>query len=70
VNEVNHQYLVSPGVINTRPDSNGNSWDASSYERDKEIERIADEGEMSYADAFKTFGKIYESYDPDLSDHL
>lgn len=70
VETVNHQYLVSPGVINTKPDSNGTSWDAASYERDKEIERIANEGEMTYADAFKTFGKMYESYDPDLSGHL
>lgn len=61
---------VASGPINTPKDQIGNSWDAASYERDKEIQRIADEEGLNYGDAYKEFGRRYEIYEPDLSEYL
>lgn len=61
---------ISPQVINTPRDAQGNSWDASSYEIDKEIENIAYEEDVDYATAYRIFGARYDTYEPDLGDYI
>ena len=61
---------IAPKTVNTQRDAQGTSWDANSYEIDREIENIAYEEDVDYATAYRIFGSRYESYDPDLSDYM
>lgn len=64
------EVMVAPQVINTPRDAQGNSWDAASYEIDREIENIAHEEGVDYATAYRMLGQRYETYEPDLSEYL
>ena len=61
---------ISPQVINTQRDAAGTTWDAASYEIDREIENIAYEEDVDYATAYRILGQRYETYEPDLSDYI
>ena len=61
---------ISPQVINTQRDAQGNSWDAASFEIDREIENIAYEEDVDYATAYRILGQRYETFEPDLSDYV
>lgn len=61
---------IAPQVINTPRDAQGNSWDAASYEIDREIESIAYEEDVDYATAYRILGQRYETFEPDLSDYV
>lgn len=61
---------IAPQVVNTPRDAQGNSWDAASFEIDREIENIAYEEDVDYATAYRILGQRYETFEPDLSDYV